>query len=83
MKIDVKVYTTPVCQQCNMTKKLLDKNEIEYEVIDLTEHPEKLEEFKAQGFAAAPIVTAGDKIWSGFRHDKITDLVHLAKSAER
>ena len=56
------------------TKKQFDKYGIRYEEVSLEEHPEKLEEFKAQGYLAAPIVTTDIKIWSGFRHDRINSL---------
>lgn len=73
-KIDVTVYSTPNCVQCNQTKKLFDKYGIEYTEVNLAEYPEKLEEFKAQGYSAAPIVTTDTKIWSGFRLEKIKSL---------
>jgi glutaredoxin-like protein NrdH len=57
-----------------MTKKELDRLGIKYESYDLTEHPDKLEEFKAKGLLQAPIVETDIKIWSGFRIDKIKSL---------
>ena len=72
--VDVVVYTTPNCPQCMSTKRLMDKKGIEYRVVDLTTEPEKLEEFRAQGFTQAPIVTTDIKTWSGFRFEKIDSL---------
>jgi len=85
MKIPVTVYTTPNCVQCNMTKKLLDRNGIIYAVEDLTaeKNAEKLEEFRSQGYSQAPIVTTDTKIWSGFKPSKIESLAHYLFSAER
>jgi glutaredoxin-like protein NrdH len=57
-----------------MTKKEFDRLGIKYESYDLTEHPDKLEEFKAQGLLQAPIVETDIKVWSGFRIDKIKSL---------
>lgn len=77
-KVKVTVYTKDVCPQCDMTKKQFDRYGIEYDEIPLESVPEKLEEFKAQGYLAAPIVTTDIKIWSGFRLDKIKSLAtHL------
>lgn len=76
-KIQVTVYSTPACVQCMMTKKQFDKLGIEYTEVDLTQHPEKADEFKAQGFASAPIVTTDTKTWSGFRLDKIKSLANF------
>jgi len=73
-KIPVTVYSTPSCVQCQMTKKQFDKLGIEYTEVDLTEHPEKVAEFKEQGLLAAPIVTTDIKVWSGFKPGKIASL---------
>lgn len=61
-----------------MTKREMDKRGIEYEAMQLEDHPEKLEEFKAKGLLQAPIVTTDVKVWTGFRLDKIKSLAsHL------
>lgn len=75
-KIPVTVYSTPSCVQCMMTKKQFDKLGIEYTEVDLTEHPEKVAEFKEQGLMAAPIVTTDTKVWSGFKPGKIQSLAN-------
>jgi len=60
------------------TKRKMDKLGINYEVVDLSENPDVLEELKAKGYTQAPIVTTDTKIWSGFRNDKIESLArHL------
>lgn len=70
----VTVYTTPSCVQCESTKKLLTKNEVEFSVVDLSEDVEALEMVRGLGYAAAPVVIADDKHWSGFRPDMIASL---------
>jgi len=70
----VTVYTTPSCVQCESTKKLLNKNEIEFSTVDLTEDNEAMAYVKSLGYASAPVVIAGDKHWSGFRPDMISSL---------
>lgn len=74
--MEVKVWSTPGCVQCVQTKKQLDKFGIAYESYDLTEHPDKLEEFKSRGLLQAPIVETDIKAWSGFRLDKIKSLAN-------
>jgi glutaredoxin-like protein NrdH len=67
------------------TKRMMDKEGIEYSEVDLREVPEKLEEFREQGFTAAPIVTTDIKVWSGFRYEKISSLaqyLHTEKVVE-
>lgn len=70
----VTLYTTPHCVQCNATKKHLDRRGISYQVVDLSENPDKLKEFISMGINTAPIVEAGDKRWSGYRPAEI-DLI--------
>jgi len=73
-RVPVTVYTTPNCVQCESTKRQLTKLGIDFEVVDLSQNPEKLEYFKKLGYASAPIVTTDVKIWSGFRFNKIRSL---------
>lgn len=73
-KIPVTVYTKSNCQQCEMTKKQMDRFGIEYTVVDLEANPEILNDFVQKGYTAAPIVTTDTKIWSGFRLEKIKSL---------
>ena len=65
------VYTKPACVQCEQTKKLLDRNGVEYSVVDITKDPEAYDKIIAMGFMAAPVVISGDDSWAGFQPDKI------------
>lgn len=56
------------------TKRMMEKEGIEYSEVALQNNPEKLEEFKEKGYTSAPIVTTDIKIWSGFRFEKIKSL---------
>ena len=82
MKIPIVVYTTPNCVQCGATIRLMDKLEITYDKVDLTQHPEVLEKFKSMGHVSAPIVVTDKKIWSGFRIEKIKSLATFLASDE-
>lgn len=72
----VTVWTTQSCVQCEQTKKQMTKLGIRYDEMALENHPERLEDFKAKGFLAAPIIQAGDSTWTGFRLDKIKGLAN-------
>lgn len=72
--MSVTVYTLPSCVQCESTKKTLDKMEVEYSVVDLSQDDSAYEMVKSLGYQAAPVVIAGDDHWSGFRPDKINAL---------
>ena len=52
----------------------MDKQGIEYEVRDLTQDPNQLELFKAEGLFQAPVVVAGEQRWTGFDPDRIKAL---------
>ncbi len=82
MKIPVVIYTTPNCPQCMMTARTMDKYDIVYDKVDLTQHPDLLERFKELGHQAAPIVVTDKKTWSGFRIEKIKSLAQFLASDE-
>lgn len=71
----VTVYTTPDCVQCNSTKRYFDRHNVAYDTVDLSQDEEALAMVRELGYTAAPVVIAGDKHWSGFRIDKIKNLV--------
>ncbi len=67
------VYSKPACIQCTMTTKELKKLGIPYQVENMLEHPEKVEQFKAAGLLSAPVVVPADGSdpWAGFVPEKI------------
>lgn len=65
------VYTKPACIQCEQTKKLLDRNGVEYETVDITKDQEAFDMIVGMGFQSAPVVISGDQSWAGFQPDKI------------
>lgn len=70
----VTVYTLPSCIQCDMTKKYLDKNNITYSVVDLSQDLQAAKEVADLGYKQAPVVVYDKFHWSGFRPDKIQAL---------
>ena len=70
----VTVYTKPDCVQCDMTKRLLDREGIAYETIDLTEDDQAMAYVRELGYLAAPVVVANNQHWSGFRAERIKGL---------
>jgi glutaredoxin-like protein NrdH len=59
-----------------MTKKLMQREGIEFVEADLEENPEQMEKFKADGILQAPIVVVGNdgRRWSGFLPAEIRKL---------
>ncbi len=74
----VKVYSKPACFQCTATTKEMDRKGISYEVIDIPEDDTAFNLVKELGYKQAPVVIAGEEHWSGFRPDKISNLVSLS-----
>ena len=50
VKIMIKVYSKPKCVQCEMTKKFLEANNVEFEEINVEENEEALELVKCMAF---------------------------------
>lgn len=70
----------PTCVQCNQTKNMMKRLDIPFNEVDLRENPDIAERFKEQGHLTAPIVTVGEKVWSGFRFERIKDLAKQVNS---
>lgn len=74
------VYSTPSCQQCNLTKKALDKLGLAYEELPLDD--DIREQALAAGISSAPVVLVeGKMLWGGFRPDAIKRLAQLVDAA--
>ena len=71
----VTVYSKPSCVQCNATYRDLDSKGVDYETVDLTKDEAALDRVKALGYLEAPVVITSEDHWSGFRPDKIDEVV--------
>ena len=58
-----------------MTKKFLDQHKVEYNEINLDEHPEFIDHVKGLGFSAAPVIETESDVFSGFQPGKLKALV--------
>lgn len=69
------VYTKPSCVQCNAVFKMLDKEGIPYEKIDLSADDEARDYVMSLGYLQAPVVYAGpNEHFAGFRPDRLKAL---------
>jgi len=69
--VAVVVYSKPQCVQCDATYRKLDKHQINYAIVDITEDPEAHEFLKGLGYLRAPVVFAAlpegkSAHWSGY-----------------
>lgn len=76
--MSITVYSKPECVQCNATKRALDKQGLDYEVIDVSVDAAALEYVKSLGYLQAPVVMAGDQHWAGYRPDLIKKVAKQA-----
>lgn len=76
---EVTLYTTEGCPGCFATKRTLDKAGVEYDEINLQEHPELVDQLKRQlgkegQNVTAPIVQTKDgDVWAGYNPGKLKD----------
>lgn len=82
MKITVH-HIGPTCVQCNQTKRVMDQAGIIYDQVDLRDHPELTEKFKEMGHMTAPIVTADEQIWSGFKLTRIREIEKIIHATNK
>ncbi|HFH8586571.1 TPA: glutaredoxin-like protein NrdH [Streptococcus agalactiae] len=71
----ITVFSKNNCMQCKMTKKFLDQHGADFEEINIDEKPEKIEYVKNLGFSAAPVIEAGNVVFSGFQPSKLKEFV--------
>jgi glutaredoxin-like protein NrdH len=75
--MSVIVYSNPNCVQCEQTKKFLTLKGVEFEAKMIADSPEIMPLIEEHGYKSAPVVVVGNRSWSGFRLDKLNDLVHV------
>lgn len=71
----VKIYSKNGCAQCRMTKKVMQAIGVDYQEINVDNHPEYVDGLKKRGFKAMPIIDTGKEVWTGFKPDKIKGLI--------
>ena len=74
----VKIYSTPTCTYCVAIKKFFEKNEVDYEEVNVAEDQEALQEMKEKtGQLGVPVTEIGDDIVIGFDKKKISKLLEI------
>ena len=80
---EIVVWSKPNCVQCKAVYRALDRvPNLRYEVKNLPDFPEKLQEFIDAGHTSAPVVeAAGFETFAGFNPDAIRAIVTAYTSA--
>ena len=71
----ITLFSKNNCMQRKMTKKFLEKEGADFEEINIDEQPEKIDYVKSLGFTAAPVIEAGDIVFSGFQPTKLKEIL--------
>ena len=75
---DIKIYSTPSCPYCQMVKKFLGDNNLEFTNIDVSADPQAGEEMvKKSGQMGVPVTDIDGQIIIGFNREKITTALRL------
>ena len=77
----ITVYSKPACVQCTATYRALDRAELEYTVVDISQDSEARDYVMSLGHMQAPVVVAGGEHWSGYRPDRIKALADRLATA--
>lgn len=70
----ITVYSKPACVQCTATTRALDRQGIDYTVVDVSADAAAYELVQGLGYRQVPVVIAGEVHWAGFRPDMIGNL---------
>lgn len=72
--MSITVYSKPACVQCTATTRALDRQGIDYTVVDVSEDAGAFARVQELGYRQVPVVIAGEQHWAGFRPDMISAL---------
>ncbi len=70
----ITLYSKPNCVQCTATKTYLDRNEIPYEPVDVTQDESAYNHIVGLGYQQVPVIEAGGRHWSGFDPGQLATL---------
>ena len=78
----ITVYGQPGCQPCKLATAYLDRHDVPHTYVDLTEHPELIEKFRAAGKTSTPILQTPTETTSGFNPQALTRAVDEYRASE-
>jgi glutaredoxin-like protein NrdH len=70
----VTVYTKDNCVQCEATKRHLDKIDVPYSTVNITNDIRALDKLISLGYRSAPVVVTDDDSWAGYIPEKLDKL---------
>ena len=74
----VKIYTTSTCVYCKGAKEYFKEKGINYEEINLSEHPDRIQEMvQVSGQMGVPVILIEERIIVGFNRGAIDEALDL------
>jgi glutaredoxin-like protein NrdH len=70
----VTVFTKANCVQCEATKRHLDKIDVAYNLVDITNDITALDRLISLGYRSAPVVLTDNDSWSGYVPENLDKL---------
>ncbi|MAZ40900.1 NrdH-redoxin [bacterium] len=79
MEHNIKIYTTPTCHYCKMTKEFLDENNVKYEAVDVTQdETARNEMIEKSGQMGVPVIDIDGQVLVGFNKEKLAELAGIS-----
>jgi len=79
--MEITVYSKPSCVMCEATYRGLLSKGIDFNLTNVAVDSDSLEYIKSLGYLQAPVVVTSVGHWSGFRPDKINELLQAMLEA--
>ncbi len=74
----VKVYSTPICPYCQMTKEFLKNNNVKFEDIDVSKDQKAAQEMiEKSGQMGVPVIDVDGKIIVGYNVTALKETLKL------
>lgn len=78
MAKEVKIYTTPTCAYCRMTKAFFEKNNIQYQELNVASDLKAREEMiHVSGQLGVPVITVDGEIVIGYDPEELSRLLDI------
>ncbi|MCD2099554.1 glutaredoxin family protein [Rhodococcus qingshengii] len=78
--MSITVLSQPGCQPCKAVARYLDKREIDYTYVDVTQDADALAKIRDLGYQQTPVVIAGDEHFSGFQPTRLDQIIATIKN---
>lgn len=74
----ITVFTTTTCSYCKIVKQYLTLKGKDFQVVNLEENPEQMEElFEKTGAMTVPQIQVGDKVVVGWNRDALEEALAI------